>query len=362
MSIEERKRLSWFSCCVVLILGIFFAGLGIKFDPERRTLEQARVIAEAYYFLASEDIDAGQVVVLDSSVDLSIKLSTTQNNKNVVGVAKSDISSGSWGQVIRSNFAIVQTLAGASRGDYLYHSTTEGVAAFSGTAVVGTFARAINNRGDNQYHPTLPVISNSVKAMFSPPVNMGTGSGMTELVDDLSPQLGGDLDLNGHTILGYRNNEYIEVLTQLGVPRNNLGAGGIDIRSGATTSNPLHVYTNRIGLTGASNDTSNWRFKVQLPSDWSGTYSGTNLYIYMYCNDRVNNTVTLSAYADDNTVDPGVSSANIEPSSDSTWQLMSDQLTGTYSAGEWIYFDVEVNLDANDYYYIGEMYIRGDFN
>jgi hypothetical protein len=57
-------------------------------------------------------------------------------------------------------------------------------------------------------------------------------------------------------------------------------------------------------------------------------------------------------------VDAGVNGAIIEPSADATWEQMSDQLTGSYSAGDWIYIRINVDLDSGDYYRIGEMYLR----
>jgi hypothetical protein len=225
----------------------------------------------------------------------------------------------------------------------------------SGTPDKGTIGRVISSRGTYSYHPSLPDITGACEVMIAPAVKLESGGagGMSDLVDDTSPQLGGDLDLNGFTIPGI--NQYLEVLTQLGVPSSNLGV--VDIRSGASWADPAHVWIVRQALSG-TNTLSDMLFKVQLSSDFDGFYAGANIFVHVYSNDRVNNGITIYVYDDAGNVDAGVNGAIIEPSADATWEQMSDQLTGSYSAGDWIYIRINVDLDSGDYYRIGEMYLR----
>ena len=153
-------------------------------------------------------------------------------------------------------------------------------------------------------------------------------------------------------------NDYIPFEMRLGIPTTNLD--DVDTRQGIDTTN-WHAYVNRTGLTGAANDASQMYIPVQLPSDFSAFYTDTNIWVQVYSSDRANNTITLSVYDDTGDVDDGVNGADIEPGSDATWTEASDRITETdanYAAGDWIYIMVEVNLDAADYYYIGDGYIR----
>lgn len=156
---------------------------------------------------------------------------------------------------------------------------------------------------------------------------------------------------------GSGGNEYLSFEVRFGVPKLNLDI--VDLRQGMDTTN-WHPYAKRTALSGADTQSNLWA-AVQLPSDFDSFYSGTNIWIQVYSNDRANNTITLSVYDDTGDVDDGVNAADIEPGSDATWAEASDQITETdanYAAGDWIFLEVIVVLDANDYYYIGEGHIR----
>lgn len=156
---------------------------------------------------------------------------------------------------------------------------------------------------------------------------------------------------------GSGGNEYIPFEMRLGIPKLNLNI--VDLRQGMDTTN-WHSYAKRTAISGTDTQSNLW-LAVQLPSDFDSFYNGTNIWIQVYSNDRANNTITLSVYDDTGDVDDGVNAADIEPGSDATWAEASDQITETdanYAAGDWIFLEVIVVLDTNDYYYIGEGHIR----
>ena len=155
------------------------------------------------------------------------------------------------------------------------------------------------------------------------------------------------------------NTKFLPFEMRLGVPPS-IGNNNdiIDFRQDRLAGT-IRTYAKRTALSG-TNTASSMYLGVQLPADFNSFYSGTNIYIYVYTNDYANNTITLTVYDDGGDPDDGVNAASINPTANTNWQEKSDQLTESYTAGDWIWIKIEVNLDSGDYYYLGEGYIKYD--
>ncbi len=154
---------------------------------------------------------------------------------------------------------------------------------------------------------------------------------------------------------GGGGNTYLPFEMRLGVPENNLGV--IDLRQGWAPGQ-YRTYARRTALSGT--DTSSDLYRgIQLPSDYSSFPGSTNIYIWVFSSDYTNNTITITVLDNAGDPDDGVNGASINPSADSAWQEKSDQLTESYTAGDWIWIKVNMTLDSagDDYYLIGEGHI-----
>ena len=342
--------------------------------------------AESQIFQATEDIEAGEIVVLDPSQDQSVKLSSTVSDTDVLGVARDDIASGAWGHIVRSNYAICKVYAGTTRGEFVYNSATDGIGANNSTPITGVFARVISPRGSYQYHPSLPLITDACEVMVGPPTELGIGGAggapvgaqyITQVPDGtLSAEQALSLLTNGilkHTggvvaravpgtdydDAGKDGNNYIEVPVMVGSADTNLGYMYIYSRV-AYGSNPSYVAVERYnGHLSLNNQSSNYTMAVQLPSDYSSMYAGTNIFVDTYCNDHTNNDLRIYVYNEAGTLDAGLGSYwDIDPAGSGSWNQDTEQLTGTYSAGDWIIVRWYTDLDMDDYARIKCLYIR----
>ena len=123
---------------------------------------------------------------------------------------------------------------------------------------------------------------------------------------------------------------------------SNAGVGTVDIDDGT-------VYREYLRWTSDSaGQDMTWVWHFQLPSGFGGWIASDALSIDVRTNDSTNNAVAVSLYQGDKTVDPGISSADFTPSSDDTWETITDQPTGDYSAGDWVTLHIKCSLNAAD--------------
>ena len=124
----------------------------------------------------------GDVVIVDTANNESFTTSTASNYSGWVGVVQEPISAGAIGQVLIEGYApVVTTTAAASRGQFLYQSTTAKQAASSSLLLKGAFAYVLEASDDPSaiVFPQwrgLPDITASASNTFPSILNLRPGS------------------------------------------------------------------------------------------------------------------------------------------------------------------------------------------
>lgn len=105
--------------------------------------------------------------------------------------------------------------------------------------------------------------------------------------------------------------------------------------SGVLTSE--YDRTNYLNFTRWTSGTATQDYDVLyeflIPTDFA-SFSADALSIMTRSNDNAGNVITISMYDGANSVDAGISSADIKPNADNTWQTKTDTPTATYAAGD----------------------------
>ena len=106
------------------------------------------------------------------------------------------------------------------------------------------------------------------------------------------------------------------------------------------------ISASRANQSGDANVSSDLYLPFRLPEDFDSWYDGgANVSIDVYRDGTVD-TMTLTICDSNEDADDGVNAADIEPSSDTTWETKTDTLTETdYTAGEWCYAKLSCQLD-----------------
>lgn len=115
----------------------------------------------------------GDVVVIDTAANSSVKKVSTNGDPNVIGVVADTgpYAIGALTPVLLFGYHAAVKVSGATaRGDYLKGSGTSGKADPSGTAVTGVFGRAL----------TTDVAGVVVAEVYEPAVGTGSGSGSSD--------------------------------------------------------------------------------------------------------------------------------------------------------------------------------------
>ncbi len=306
-------------------------------------------IAAAYNFYATTNVNAGDVVVWNSTTAYAVKTIATASSVYVAGVSAETVTSGNDCTIRQDGGRVTLNVTGTvdpAVNPYMVTSTTTGKAQGVSAFQNGIFAIAITSDGtpaSGQVYASL----NLGFLGYGSGVG-GGGSGIENVVEDTTPQLGGDLDVNGNTISGLT--KYIPFELRLGIPETNLDV--IDFRQGRDS---MRMYAKREALSGS--DTTSYLYLVfQLPNDFGSFYSGTNIYIDTYTTDKDNgNTLTMTFFDATADADTGVTSASVLPTANTTWQEKTDQITESdYYAGDWVGFRFTVNLDSGDSHLIGQ--------
>jgi hypothetical protein len=152
--------------------------------------------------------------------------------------------------------------------------------------------------------------------------NLGTAivSGMTQIVQDTNPTLGGDLDVNGHDIPGFvQDSEIANFLTASNVVGKQtiyIPASAMQPRStSGATSQSRELATNKILLNALLFDattTEYCQFAVQMPKSWNaGTV--TAKFVWAHGNTTTNFGVRFfiqaAAFSDSDALDTAFGTA-----------------------------------------------------
>jgi len=89
-----------------------------------------------------------------------------------------------------------------------------------------------------------------------------------------------------------------------------------------------------------------WQFRI--PGDFSAFVAANAVQIDTRSSDNANTAAVLYVYDGTNTVDSGINGADINPSSDDTWESKTDQPANSYSAGDWCRIQVKLSAGNGD--------------
>ena len=124
---------------------------------------------------------------------------------------------------------------------------------------------------------------------------------------------------------------------------------------GGSNSGILADYDDRVNYVSYSRWTSGTAsqdydivYEFIIPTDFA-SFSASALSIAVRSNDYAGNPLTISMYDGSNSVDAGVSAADIKPSANDTWQTKTDTPTASYSAGDICHILIHMgNDEANN--------------
>jgi hypothetical protein len=169
--------------------------------------------------------------------------------------------------------------------------------------------------------------------------------------DSIGPD---EIDWANISTVDFVDIKYIPFEFRNGIPENNLGSNGVDIRQ---YRDGERAYLRRIGIGTASDVDSDQDVWIQIPADWGSWYGGDNIVFDVRCSARANGAITLTVYDDAGDADDGVTGDDIEPGSDATWTAISGvRLTETdYDQGDWVRLHIDyTDVDTGNSYDVAQ--------
>lgn len=128
-----------------------------------------------------------------------------------------------------------------------------------GSGVTGTYSGIEVDRGSAndvaiRWNETSDIWELTTDGVTYTEITTSSGAGISDIVADTTPQLGGDLDLNGHSITTARSNESI-VLAPNGSGELHLDTNAVRILNNPGTPSAESGYNKLWAKTPASGDT-----------------------------------------------------------------------------------------------------------
>jgi hypothetical protein len=106
--------------------------------------------------------------------------------------------------------------------------------------------------------------------------------------------------------------------------------------------------TNYLNFTrwtsGAATQDYDILYEFLIPTDFA-SFPADALSIMVRSNDNAGNPILISMYGNANTVDAGISSADIKPNADNTWQTKTDTPTAAYAVGDKCHVLIKLGID-----------------